>query len=452
MSEWEQRLRNLAEGPIWQMPNLEQTGRALSALTTLMDRVASETGFTGEAERAAVEQMQEAKSDINDLIAYVQSGLPAAVDAANSRREEAQRRLAALGAGSLSSEQQQTVRNAAAGATIFFGGFSIIAGEGAIAAANWFMGSQREDQAKAAVEDVSNMLDADSQSFPDVPQMAKVYGSIPNIPEDIDDRNWDVGGKPSTPSFQKYPDYDVPSSIGGPGAGGVTPPQIEGFPPYQPPGIDGPGNGGGIVVPSLPGIVPGGPGTIIVNPDGPISGGTGGGGIGTMPGIGTIGGGTGGGGGLGGGLGGGVSPGLIAGGGAAALGLGKAAAAGGLGRLGGAGGIGGAGGAGGLGAGRAGGLAGGGLTANAGGGAAGGLLGKGGGLGAGAGAAAAGEAGGARGGGMGMAGGGAGGAGGAGGGRSEKKGRGLGGPMAPKLEDDAEFGPRSEGAGAGGRD
>jgi hypothetical protein len=53
---------------------------------------------------------------------------------------------------------------------------------------------------------------------------------------------------------------------------------------------------------------------------------------------------------------------------------------------------------------------------------------------------------------MGMAGGGAGGAGGAGGGRSEKKGRGLGGPIAPKLEDDAEFGPRSEGAGAGGRD
>ena len=44
------------------------------------------------------------------------------------------------------------------------------------------------------------------------------------------------------------------------------------------------------------------------------------------------------------------------------------------------------------------------------------------------------------------------GAGAGGGGRSDKKGRGLGGPIAPSIEDDAEFGPRSEGAGAGGRD
>jgi hypothetical protein len=29
---------------------------------------------------------------------------------------------------------------------------------------------------------------------------------------------------------------------------------------------------------------------------------------------------------------------------------------------------------------------------------------------------------------------------------------GLGGPIAPKLEDDEEFGPRSENAGSGGRD
>jgi hypothetical protein len=38
------------------------------------------------------------------------------------------------------------------------------------------------------------------------------------------------------------------------------------------------------------------------------------------------------------------------------------------------------------------------------------------------------------------------------GGRSEQKGRGLGGPIAPKIEDDEEFGPRSENAGSGGRD
>jgi hypothetical protein len=48
---------------------------------------------------------------------------------------------------------------------------------------------------------------------------------------------------------------------------------------------------------------------------------------------------------------------------------------------------------------------------------------------------------------------GAGGAGqGAGRDRDRQEGRGLGGPIAPHLEDDEERGPRSESAGAGGRD
>lgn len=36
--------------------------------------------------------------------------------------------------------------------------------------------------------------------------------------------------------------------------------------------------------------------------------------------------------------------------------------------------------------------------------------------------------------------------------RDRQEGRGLGGPIAPKLEDDEERGPRSAAAGAGGRD
>jgi len=451
MSEWEQRLRNLAEGPEWQMPNLSAIGPALTSLTTLMNRVASETGFTGQTERDAVDQMQKAKADIEELRRYVQQDLPNAIRDANRRREEAQRHLDSLDSGSLSADAQQTIRNAAAGATIVFPGFSVIAGEGAIAAANWFLGSQREAQAKSAVEAVSNGLDQDAGAFPTLPEMENVYGSIPNIPDDLRDTNIDTGG-PSTPSVQKYPDYNVPTGVP-PGQGGVIMPDPDGGGPrFVPNDPDGGGDGGpqGTARPPIYNALPA-PG-VIVHPDGPV-----GNGIGTYPGGGQtplLPGGSGGvgSGGLGsGGLGsGGLSSGFMAGaGGAAALGgLGKAAAAGGLGGLRGAGGLGGAGGAG-L-ASRGGGL-GGGLTANAGGGAGGGLLGKGGAGGAGAGAGAAGEAAGGSRGATGMMGGGAG-AGAGGGGRSDKKGRGLGGPIAPSIEDDAEFGPRSEGAGAGGRD
>ncbi|WDG18498.1 hypothetical protein [Microbacterium sp. Clip185] len=446
MSEWEQRLRNLAEGPAWEMPNLSAVGPALTSLTTLMNRVASETGFTGETEREAIDQMQKAKADIEDLRRYVEQDLPTAINAANARREEAQRHLEALDSGSLSADAQQTIRNAAAGATIVFPGFSVIAGEGAIAAANWFLGSQREAQAKSAVEAVSNALDQDSGAFPELPPMENVYGSIPNIPDELRDTNIDTGG-PSKPSFQNYPDYNTPIGVP-PGQGGVIMPGPDGGDPrFVPNDPDGSGPNG-TARPPIYNALPA-PG-VIVHPDGPVDGGVGnypGGGLGTMPGGGSGGLGGSGSGGMGSG---GLSSGFMAGaGGAAALGgLGKAAAAGGLGGLRGAGGLGGAGlaargGAGGLG---------GGLTANAGGGAGGGLLGKGGAGGVGAGAGAAGEAAGGSRGATGMMGGGGAGAGAGGGGRSDKKGRGLGGPIAPSIEDDAEFGPRSEGAGAGGRD
>ncbi|WP_267955110.1 hypothetical protein [Microbacterium binotii] len=455
MSEWETRLTNLAQGSEWRIPNLDRVGEALTALTTLMNRVASDPGIKGSAEREVTAQMDAAKSDIGDLIDYVKTSLPRAIQSANDRRESARNLLAQLGPGGLSSDQQSAIRNAADGAKFFFGGFSVIAGEGAIAAANWYMGSQREEQARRGVEQVSSEIDSDIRAFPPPPPMANVYGAIPNIPDHLRDSNWDPGGGDNGSSFERYPDYNVPSGVGN-GGGGVVVPGPVGEPPRfipdPPPGGDDNGSGGTGRPPiynALPLPLPG-PG-VIVHPDGPTDG------IGTYPGGHTplLPGGSGGPGGLGGvGSGGsgsgGLSSGFMAGaGGAAALGgLGKAAAAGGLGRLGGIGGVGG-GGAGIAGRGGAGGL-GGGLTANAGGGAGGGLLGKGG-VGAGGAAGAAGEAGGSRGA-TGMMGGGGAGAGAGGGGRSDKKGRGLGGPIAPSIEDDAEFGPRSEGAGAGGRD
>ncbi|MDF2555817.1 MAG: hypothetical protein K0R60_1712, partial [Microbacterium sp.] len=372
MTDWEQRLRNLAEGPKWELPALEQVRTSLEQLRTLIDRVASETGFTGQTDVAAADDLESAKSDVQALIQYLESDLPNAVETANGRREEAQAALASLGAGGLSPEQTQTIRTAAAGATVVFGGFSVVAGEGAIAAANWFMGSQREEEAQKAVKVISDSLDDDGRALPKPPPM-KLSGDVPGDqtqPPTPGPQVTNPGGGRG-PSYEQYPDFDVPA---GP-TGGV-------MPDYQGGVIETDiGPNGTPTPPVFPNpqtpvfVTPECPIYITPTPDGPILSGTPG--VGTLPGggggFGTGGSGSGG---LGGG---GLSSGLIAGaGGAAALGgLGRAAASGGLGRLGGgagglggrlgggAGGLGGAGGAGGLG-GRGGGLSGG-LTANAGG-------------------------------------------------------------------------------------
>ncbi|MEV7694882.1 hypothetical protein AB0N73_16270 [Microbacterium sp. NPDC089189] len=450
MSDFENRLRTLAEGEAWRVPSLGNVTIALNQLRALMDRISTETGLTGQTDAAAAAELQEAKGQVQSLIDYLETDLPDAITAANEVRQEAQARLESLGAGSLNSEQQQLIRSAAAGTTVFLGPFSIVAGEGAIAGANWFMGSQREGQAETAYNEVTQQMNTASRNIPEPPPLALSQDVPPPPPAQPDPIRGPIGGPVGggPGGGQGVPTF--PGGSGNPGGGSGT--GIGSIPPYP----DVPGTQPPIVMPFPPptgqdpiiDIPP--PGTIILNPDGPTDGGVptlpGGPGVGTLPGGGSGGIGSG-----GGGLGGGMTSGLVAGGAGAALGgLGKAAAGGGLGRLGGAGGLGGlggAGGAGGAGGLRAGGL-GGGLTANAGGGAAGGLLGKGGTGGVGVGAA--GEAGGSRGP-AGMMGGG-GGAPAGGGGRNEKKGRGLGGPVAPKLEDDADFGPRSENAGSGGRD
>ncbi|WP_159501990.1 hypothetical protein [Microbacterium sp. 18062] len=497
MSEWEQRLRNLAEGTEWKLPALGQVKTSLEQLRALMNQVSSDTGLTGQTDTAAVDDIQSAKNQVQSLIDYLEHDLPDAITVANDRRAEAQQQLAGLGAGGLSADQERVIRTAAVGSTVFLGGFSIIAGEGAIAGANWFMGSQRENQAKQAVETLSTRLDDDGSNLPGPPSLdLSLDIPTPQPGGDDDGSDFPTGGRPSGPSFQQYPDFNVdPREV---------PPQEElvGFEPDTPrqppevwrPPITSPNDPPPIVFPT-----PDGPVTIIPTPDGPITG------IDRVPGIGTIPGGGGGGGGgglggIGGGGGGGLTSGLVAGGGGAAAlgGLGRAAGGGGvggLGRIGGAGvgaggagrtgglagGLGGAGRTGGLaggvggggsvaggagrtaGAGRTGGLAGGGvggqggtkggggrggssLKANAGGAAGRGVSGTRGGTGAGGAGAANGA--GARGGGTAAGGGAPRGA----GDRSEKKGRGLGGPIAPKLDDDAEFGPRSEAAGSGGRD
>jgi hypothetical protein len=309
MTDWEQKLRNIAEGPRWEVPAIDQVKTSLEQLRELMTRVASDTGFTGDTDTAASDDLQTRKSDVQALISYLESDLPTAIEAANARREEAQTRLDALGSGELSPSQKQTIRTAAAGATVVLGGFSVVAGEGAIAAANWFMGSQRDDEARAAYQDLEAGLSSDGDALPDPPEFDR-SGDIDQGPEEPSGPDFQDPGAGDGPGGGRTPDSDVPAPTGlidsidiGDEIGTII----------TDPGTDTPV----FVTPDTPIFVtPDTPVYITPTPDGPILSGTPG--LSTLPGTGTIGGGIGGGGVGGGGLGGGLSSGLIAGAGGAA--------------------------------------------------------------------------------------------------------------------------------------
>jgi hypothetical protein len=443
---WEEHLRELAEdGPDWELTSREDLIDKLCQLRFVLDKVASEPGLTGQSGLTATDTFSTASKRISDIVVYLEEDLRSRLADANAERGRARGFLRELPGGNLSPGQEALVRGAVAGTTIVLGPLSILAGEGAVQALNSHLGSEREKAAQEAVETVVGNLE--SMAVPNPP-----YFPPPEKSHRFDEGGEpgpspygpSSGGTPVTPPRQALPDFDVepPTEVM------IEPPL---FVTPTDPTIDTPETEV-IVLEPLPGIYD----NVTPTPDGPMDGG-----LSTLPGTGTIGSpgqGVGGGaGGVGGGthVGGGLGLGLAAGaGGAAALAKARLGGAGGGGaggklgsvKLGGAGAIGGVGGAGGArGAGSSGGLLG-----KAGGMGAGGTM-AGGGAGAGAGATAGGSAG-SRGAGGGMMGG-AGGAGAATGGKKDQnKGRGLGGPIAPRLEDDEDFGPRSENAGAGGRE
>ncbi|MBA8815030.1 hypothetical protein FHX48_000082 [Microbacterium halimionae] len=440
MSTWEERLRNLAHGgDSWDLPSQAELDSALSNLRPILTRASSDHGLTGATGLAASESMAQAATEAARVEQYL-AQVKEFVSQANRIRNLASDRLQALGTGQLDSGQEAIVRGATAGATIWMGPISFVAGEGAVQAMNWFLGSQREEQSKAAVAEVSDALDALPEPNP-LPAPPVLDGAKSDVEQGSTDPSpVPVPGEGSR-SVDNYPDFGAPPASpptgisygGGSGAGytGGGQSGVEHFSPTTPTYIS----------PETPIIV-------APTPDGPMSGGTSTPGFSTSPGHGLIGGGS------SDSSSGGLTQGLMAGaGGAAAMGgLKRAASAGGFGRVGGIGSST-AGGIGSSSAGAAGrGAFGSSLTANAGGApgagsSSNGLLGA---RGGGASAGAAAEGMGARGSGTSMAGGG-GGAPGNAGSRAEKKGRGLGGPIAPKIDDDDELGPRSENAGAGGR-
>lgn len=501
--DWELRLQRLAEGGVpWDVPTRSELHSGLTALKQVLDRVASDPGLVGRAGASAQAAFSATASEVSKQIGWVADALPGYLADANAVRENARNSLASLPAGEMSPGQETAVRAVAIGSTFMLGPVAFLAGEGAAGAVNSYLASRREEAARAQFEARSDELDAVTVAEPPVFNPTQTPDDEDPVPPS-GSNSGPGGGRSGGRSFEQYPDWNV--SPLGPNGGGDVPSPTPGEPPIggvTPPGVTPPGTspGPGDYGPfpdGVPGRPPGGTPPIDLEqipptptPDGPISGSpTLPGGIPSAPGGGGLIGGGGVVGGPGAGIGSGLAAGLVAGGGGA-LALGRVGAP--------AGGPGGslfgrpaAGATGGAGAsGRGGGLLGttgggtgtrgvGGLGGVAGGGASGSSAARGAGArgiagagmrgtgaagspGAAGGTAAAGSrrgAGATAGSGNGArgAGGGSRGVGGMGGAgsRSDRKdeaARALGGPIAPRMEDDEQIGPRSQNAQAGGRD
>ncbi len=431
MGKYEDELKALAAAPDWEVPALNQLENELPELVALMAKIAGATGLTGasaESAQAVFSALQKQFAEIHDNVHEVKDMI---FYANNTRRM--------VNDGPLPSTHiDGGTRTAITAGSFALGPLGVLSAQGGMQVYEDHLKGQREDAARKKLDEFHASLAGRDLALKQPKQLAVDFVPDQPAPPPSSTDGWRNGnpGYGSGPGGGNYGGPGVSgASSGGPGAGGSG---TGGF------GTGGPGTGGPHYVPGGPGYVPGGHATV-PSVDGGLDGGylPGTGGAGGPGGAGGSGGGAGGpnGGGLpfrpGGGLGGAVSGGA----GAAALAVG--ARVGGSGMTGTGGGLGGFGSAGG-GAGGMGGA--GGAAANPG---AGGLLGgaKGGGVGAAGEAAGGSGAAGSRPGGAMMGGG----QGGAGGGEKEKR-SGLGGPMAPKLEDDIERGPRSAGAMAGGRD
>jgi len=434
---WEQRLQRLARGADWAMPAADALRSAITSITPKLTSSASEPGITGKSGDAASESFRALVA----FAAQLNSSLDlttGAISAANTTLAQARKALAALPPGDTGSALAAVIGSTAPGTKILLGAFSVIASPLATGAANLWLSGQREAAAQQAVKTATEELDA-HPALPALPDPSVSFEGLNPGPT-----------PPVSPSYPLYPNHhDTPMSLV----------------PLHPSIIDHTPQTGDGTWTGAPGVTAGvgsalfGSGYIapVLTADGPIASG-----LATLSGAPR--------GGLLGGLSGGAAltgsasfsgpTGLAAGiGGAAALGAGSLISKSGLGGLGG-GGLGGSGiggsriGGSGLGgasggrvAGGGSGLAGAGASSR---GSGSGILGSQGaaeGRGASAGASESGRAGGR--GAPGMMGGG-----GHGGGGADKKtaSTGLGGLIAPKLDDDAELGPRSAAAGAGGRD
>lgn len=463
----EQRLIDFADtGSAWDMPGNLPLVTGLQSMKQVLQKIAENPGVMGQTGDAASTLFGAAAVEVQEQITWVQVNAAIVISQANSVRERARESLANLPQGSMTEGQAAAVRGATVGATLVLGPVAFLAGEGAAAAINGYLSNQREEAAAQAMSTHAAEMDEITLKAPprfQLDRSGQTSSDDPATDGTTFNSGGGGGGRSGTPTFQ-------PAPIGGPsgftpggGGGGELPGGGEGPGEYGPFHVDVPQANLGPRPPIDLGSIPPTP-----TPDGPLNGSP------MLPGVIPAAPGTGGlTGGAGAGLGSGLTAGLVAGGGGAAAlaNLARGAGASGGSLFGGgtatsgtaarSGGLLGktAPGGSGLGARGVGGLAGGGLAGGgtAGSGTGGSSAARGAGMRAGGLAGAGGTGGTGATGATGAAGGGSRGVGGMGGpgSRSDRRNeaaRGLGGPIAPRMEDDEEIGPRSENAQAGGRD
>jgi hypothetical protein len=458
MGDAEKQLEAIASASTdWDIPALTELSAAAGKLSEVMGSVMDSTEWAGEAAEGATAAFERLAENFL-LVKTTADAVILSLENANGYRVDAATAIDGLSSGQVDPAIVAAARTASA---VVFRGMTLPA-DGAIGIIEGMLGNEREKQAQEQLDKLEGKLAGESTTLRTAADELRDYTpSMPDVaPPVIPDPPTTTYTPPSAPRpVPVTPAYVPPPTITGvglfPTPVSIDPPVVIGYPVIDHPSVDGD------IIGTTPVTVPGGTGGGTF-PGGTLPGGSGGadgsGGHGSGSGSGS----------------GGLGAGLIGGGAAAAAAAAAAKAraaaggsGGGIGRLG-AGGLGGsngvgangssaAGGAGGrLGAGGlggAGGVGAGGATGAAGG--AGRLGGGGGMLGSTGGGAASSTSGGnvttstaagagGRGGG-GMMGGGA-------GGDEKDKRAGLGGLMAPKLDDESDAAPRSEGASAGGRD
>ncbi|UOE43948.1 hypothetical protein [Agromyces larvae] len=438
MGQYEDELTRIAQAGEWDARHLARLDTALESIGRAVQSLADLSGteaWRGDAATAAAGTL----NTFTQVVSQVRTGLDTANTAITAANEARRRAVEASGELPAAEVDPMWKRAAQVGATVVFPPLGTLASDVAIGTIESWLGGQREDAARAARDELARVADEQAKRLDVATRQARdgVWNLPAPTPISI------LEPDPTDIDPVDIPEWNRPRSGGG-GTSGSSSLSVDG---------------------SVVGVAPiGSIGTIETGAPGD-SGSAGGGRIGIDDGDGTggdggiggdrgPGGGSGSNGTLGTGTGTGSGPGLLAGVGGAAIGaaalaVGAKAAAGGS-LFGGAGGGAGAGaiGRGAAGAGGAGGAGG----ASGVGGAGGGLNGRSGGLEGGAARNASSTtattgSGAAGGRGMSMVGGQPGGS--TGSAKRDQR-AGLGGPIAPKLEDD-EAAPRSRGAGAGGR-
>lgn len=430
MGSAEEELKAIAVSQEWDLPGTPALKSALEVIDTMMNASTKSLSdnMKGSASTAAQATFVKLRKNFQDLQTEV-TNIESAITLANERREAAIKALESLPGAEIDPAIANAARTASA---VVFRGITLPA-DTAISVIQGMLGNEREEKAEAARNALKENLVAPTQQLSVSRQNLRIYEPVvPGVapPEPYE---------PMAPVTPGTPGPTYP----GPGGGGG--------------GAGGSGSGTGTAVIVGGGLVPHGNPTIIppvgvLTVDGNLVGVDTSVDCGPRPNLTPVGGNT------------GIGLGVLGGGGAsaAAIAVGARLATGGTAGLGGGGRFGNAGsmfgggsssGPGGAGAGGAGGA---GRPGGAGGvggrPSVGGLLGSGAGgtpTAAGSASSATGSGNAAAGGrsGTGMMGGNSGGA------ASEKEKRsGLGGPLAPKLEDEDEGRPRSAAAGAGGRD